>query len=263
MRSKAILARLGWSVVLVLSAVSSLWASDQARTFLSGLEKYKAGQYAEAIDRFEAIARSGVVNAQLYYNLGNAYLKNNELGPAILWYERSAALGSRDPDLQFNLGYARSLTKDEAEEQASPLVRIFFFWNYQLGPDTIRAAAIGFNGLAWLLAGAWLLTRRRGLARAALAAALPALVFVCTGAFNYITDARFQPAIVLPEQVSVRAGLEESDTELFILHAGARVRVEKELKEHCRIRFSADKMGWVPKDRVGLVFEFPQGRIQG
>jgi tetratricopeptide (TPR) repeat protein len=263
MKSKFLIAGSCWAVLLILGAVSSVRASDQARTFLAGIEKYKAGQYAEAIDRFSAIVGSGVVNAQLYYNLGNACLKNNALGPAIFWYERALVLGSRDPDLLFNLAYARSLTKDETEEQASPLVRIFFFWNYQLTPGTIRIAAIAFNLLAWLLAGVWLITRRRGPARAALVVAVPALVLACTGGFNYIADARFQPAIVLPGQVSVRAGLEESATELFILHAGAKVRVVKTLKDHCQIRFSADKLGWVPKERLGIVSEFSQVRIQG
>ncbi len=253
MKAKSIIAKVGLSMLLLLGLLSPVRASDQARPFLSGLEAYKAGDYAQAIDRFGAIARSGVINAQLYYNLGNAYLKNNELGPAILWYERALALGSGDPDLIFNLEYARSLTKDVAEEQASPLVRIFFFWNYQLSAGTIAAAAIASNLLAWLLAGGWLLTRRRGLARAALLAAIPALVLTLTALCNYFMAARFQPAIVLAEQVHVRAGLEERATELFVLHAGAKVRVVKERADHYQIRFSADKLGWVPKNQVGLV----------
>jgi tetratricopeptide (TPR) repeat protein len=253
MKSKSIIAQACLAMLLLVGLLSPVRASDQARPFLSGLEAYKAGDYAQAIDRFNAIARSGVVNAQLYYNLGNAYLKNNELGPAILWYERALALGSGDPDLIFNLEYARSLTKDVAEEQVSPLVRIFFFWNYQLSADTIEAAAIGLNLLAWLLAGGWLFTRRRGLARAALLAAIPALILTLTALFNYFMAARFPPAIVLAEQVHVRAGLEERATELFVLHAGAKVRVAKERADHYQIRFSADKLGWVPKDQVGLV----------
>ncbi len=260
MKFKSIIAQVCLAILLLLGLFSPARASDQARPFLSGLEAYKAGDYAQAIDRFNTIARSGVVNAQLYYNLGNAYLKNNELGPAILWYERALALGSGDPDLIFNLEYARSLTKDVAEEQASPLVRIFFFWNYQLTAGTIKAAAIALNLLVWLLAGGWLFTRRRGLARAALLAAIPALVLTLTALFNYFMAARFQPAIVLAEQVHVRAGLEDRATELFILHAGAKVRVVKERADHYQIRFSADKLGWVPKNQVGLVFG-PQ--IQG
>jgi len=94
MKSESIIAQVCLAMLLLLGVFSPVRASDQARPFLSGLEVYKAGDYAQAIDRFGTIARSGVVNAQLYYNLGNAYLKNNELGPAILWYERALALGS-------------------------------------------------------------------------------------------------------------------------------------------------------------------------
>lgn len=253
MKSKSILAQGCLAILLLFGAFSPVRASDQARPFLAGLEAYKAGDYAQAIDHFNTIARSGVVNARLYYNLGNAYLKNNELGPAILWYERALALGSGDPDLIFNLDYARSLTKDVVEGQASPLVRIFFFWNYQLTAGTINVMAIGFNLLVWLLAGGWLFTRRRGLARSALLVAIPALVLTLTAVFNYFMEARFQPAIVLADQVHVRAGLEERATGLFILHAGAKVRVVKDRADHYQIRFSADKLGWLPKNQVGLV----------
>ncbi len=263
MKFKTIIVRWCLGMLLVASAACPAWASEQARAFLSGVADYKSGQYPEAIAQFSAIAGSGVVNAQLYYNLGNACLKNNALGPAILWYERAQALGSADPDLRFNLDYARSLTKDEAEEQGSPLVRVFFFWNYQFSPGSVKAAAIGFNLLAWVLAGIWLLTGRRGAARAALVVALPAVVFASTAAFNYYTAARFRPGIILPDQVAVRAGLEESATELFVLHAGAKVRVTKERENHYQIRFSADKLGWVPKDKVGLVSQLSAVPIQG
>lgn len=228
-------------------------ASEQARQFLAGLEAYKNGDYPGAVEKLRAIARSGVVNGQLFYNLGNACLKNNELGPAILWYERALRLIPGDPDLRFNLDYARSLTKDASEETVSPLVRIFFFWKYQLTPRTTKLAAIGCNLLFWLLLGAWRLTRRRGLARAAMVAALPAMIFVLTAAVNYYEISQRRQAIVLPDQVAVRAGLEEGTTELFQLHAGAKVTVVKELRDHFQIRFSTDKIGWIKKEMVGVI----------
>jgi tetratricopeptide (TPR) repeat protein len=239
--------------ILLLFWTATATASEQARPFLSALEAYKAGDYPGAIAQFKSIVQGGVVNGRLYYNLGNAYLKNSELGPAILWYERALELMPSDPDLRFNLEYARSLTKDVPEESGSPLARILFFWNYQLGARDVKMVAIGLNLLVWLSIALWRSTRRRGPARTALVAAFPALVFALTALFNYAMAARFQPAVVLFEQVAVRAGLEESATELFVLHAGAKVRVVKQLKDHFQIRFSDDKLGWVPKDRIGII----------
>jgi len=240
-------------ILLLFGWTAPSYSSGQARQFLSGLEAYKKGDYSAAIAQFNAIAQKGVVNGKLYYNLGNAYLKDNDLGSAILWYERALKFMPDDPDLHFNLDYARSLTKDVPEETVSPLVRIFFFWKYQLSDRTIKIAAIAINFLFWMLLCAWRLTRRRGLARAAMTAAIPALIFVLTAGYTYYETARRQQAIVLPKQTAVRSGLENTSTQLFILHAGAKVRVVKQLKGHYQIRFSADKIGWVGHDVVGLI----------
>jgi len=228
-------------------------ASDQARTFFSALEAYKAGNYAAAVTQFEAIARSGVRNGRLFYNLGNACLKNQQLGPAILWYERALHLLPDDPDLRFNLNYARSLTKDASEESISPLLHILFFWNYHLSSSAVILLALLFNLLLWLLLGAFRLTRRRELARSAIVAAAAALVFILTAGYNYHEAGRPSLAIILPERVAIRSGLEENSTQLFILHAGAKVKVLNERKDHYQIRFAADKIGWVGKQSVGLI----------
>jgi hypothetical protein len=241
-------------ILLPLSFLASpCGASEQAHQFLSGLEAYKKGDFSAAIEQFSAIVQEGVVNGPLFYNLGDAYLKNNDLGSAILWYERAQRLIPSDPDLQFNLKYARSLTKDASEENISPLVRIFFFWRYQLTAQAIKFIAISSNLLFWLFLGAWRLTRRRGFARSAMVAAAPALIFVLTAAFNYYEGRQVLQAIVLPAQVAIRAGLDDSATQLFQLHAGTKVTVVKELKSYYQIRYSSDKIGWVKKEAVGVI----------
>lgn len=225
---------------------------DHARPFIVALEAYKIGDYASAIKGFSDIVRSGVQNGKLYYNLGNAYLKNAELGPAILWYERALKLLPNDPDLIFNYQYARSLTKD-APEEGSPLLRILFFWKYQLSSRAIVLAAVGFSLIFWMALIAWQFTRRRSIRWIAIAAAVPALIFILTAGVAYYESAHRRQAIVLPSQTAVRSGLQEGSTELFKLHAGAKVTVLKSLKDHYQIRYSNDKIGWVPEDVVGVI----------
>ena len=79
------------------------------------------------------------------------------------------------------------------------------------------------------------------------------LVLILTAGYNYFETGRIKQAIVLPEQVSVRSGLQETDTELFVLHAGAKVRVVKHLKSHYQIRYSTEKIGWVGQAAIGLI----------
>lgn len=228
-------------------------AQENARQFISAMEAYKAQDYSTTISNLETIAKNGIRNGALYYNLGNAHLKNNDLGRAILWYERSLALLPNDPDLRFNYDYARSLTRDATEEDSASLTRIVIFWKYQLSSSTIIYLALCFNLLFWSLLLAKRMTRRRGFRYAAAGAFIPALIFILTAAYNYYEDTHRHQGIVLSEKASIRSGLEKTSTELFVLHAGAKVTVVKQMKDHLQIRFTNDKIGWVEKVTVDLI----------
>lgn len=247
-----------WFFILIsflspLVAAAPCHAQENAHQFIAAMEAYHAQDYATAIANLEAIAKSGTRNGALYYNLGNAHLKNNDLGRAILWYERSLTLLPNDPDLRFNYDYARSLTRDATEEDSASLTRIVFFWKYQLTPRTIIYLALGFNLLFWCLLLARRITGRRGFRYAATAVFIPALVFILTAAFNYYESTHRRHGIVLAEKVSIRSGLEKTSTELFVLHAGAKITVVKQMKDHLQIRFTDDKIGWVEKTTVDLI----------
>ena len=228
-------------------------AQEQARQYLSALGAYKAGNYQAAIEGLEQIAQSGVRSGGLYYNLGNAYLKHGELGPAILWYERAVTLIPNDPDLRFNLDYARSLTKDAVEETSISLVRIFFFWKYQISKQMMIVLAIGGNLVFWCLAVAWRITGKRILRRMAMVVLIPSVICILTAGFNFYESANLKLAIILPQEAPIRSGWEETSVELFVLHAGAKVRVVKSTSDHLLIQFAEDKMGWINSERIGLI----------
>jgi tetratricopeptide (TPR) repeat protein len=240
-------------VALCFCVTAPCTAQQKAHQYISALEAYKSGDYQSAVTGLEAIAQSGVHSGALYYNLGNAYLKNGDIGRAILWYERSAQLIPKDPDLRFNLDYARSLAEDATDEAPISLVRIFFFWKYQIGKGTMIALAIGGNLIFWCLAIAWRITGNRTLRRVAIIVLIPSMVFILTAGFNYYESANRRQAIVLPEMVSIRSGWEEISTELFVLHAGAKVQVVKSTTDHLLIRFTEDKIGWVARASLGLI----------
>jgi tetratricopeptide (TPR) repeat protein len=225
------------------------------RAFLDGVTSYEAGDYPAAIEVFSEIAATGVRNGKLFYNLGNAYLKTGDVGRAVLWYERAALLLPRDADLLFNLEYARGLTRDEVDTAGIDLLQILLFWNDQLGDRAVRALAMGTNAVFWGLLAAWIVTRRRGCKTTALAAGVFALVLTLTALFNYRRAAASNDGIILPEEVMVRSGLAETSTELFRLHAGTRVAVDRRQEDHFRIAFHKDRIGWVPAESVGIIRE--------
>ena len=241
--------------VAVMLAASTSLAKPNQKAFLDGISAYKSGRYQEAVTAFKDLTDQGVTNPKLFYNLGNAYLKIKDLGHAILWYERAARLDGDDPDLKFNLTYARSLTKDVDSDRGPSLNKIFFFWKYLLSYQTVIVLALILNGLFWLLllAGRFIKSKRRPLGIAGLVLTLPAVIFVFTAIYNYYEISHSRRAVILPKKISIRSGLSDHSTELFVLHAGTTVNIQKKQGDFLRISYSKDKIGWIKRSAVGVI----------
>jgi tetratricopeptide (TPR) repeat protein len=239
--------------LILFSLTVRAGASENARRFISAVTAYQNGDFQAAVEDFSTLAGSGLENAELFYNLGNAYLKKGDLGHAVLWYERALKLDPTDPDLKFNLDYALSLTKDQKSESALSLSRIFFFWKYHLSADAIKSTAIVLNLIFWLFLLVGHLRQKQKLQRIAYVALVFAGLFAATALYNFY-ESSFRPqAVVLSPEVSIRSGLSDDATELFRLHAGTKIRIEKEQDDHVRIYFADGKIGWVKKDFVGRI----------
>ncbi|MEW6078638.1 MAG: hypothetical protein AB1724_12550 [Thermodesulfobacteriota bacterium] len=227
-------------------------AQDQARVFLDAARAYDQGDYVAARQGFLFLAREGVVNGKLYYNIANACLKSGDIGQAILWYEKAQRLIPGDPDLKFNLEYARSRVRDKAPEGVF-LPEMLFFWRYWLNHRLVVFLAAAFSFILCLL----LFFRRHLMLNPPgfllYGAAALFVFFSLTAAGNYFFEHRLPQGVVLAESSSVRSGFSDLSTELFVLHAGSRVTVEKKEKDSYRIRFGSDKIGWVSRNEIGII----------
>src|SRR2546421_5539764 len=113
--------------ILSLISLSTLMGDPNAQ-FAKANQEYAAGDFKAAIENYEELVRSGQDTPNLFYNLGNAYFRQNNFGRAILNYERALALEPRHPEVQANLRVAR----DEAralELIPSRWERLFAFAN--------------------------------------------------------------------------------------------------------------------------------------
>jgi tetratricopeptide (TPR) repeat protein len=244
---------------LIIAALCALFmtatagAAEKAKLFLDGIAAYQSGDYDRAVEAFGRIADSGVENAKLYYNLANAYLKNDDLGRAVQWYEKALKLAPNDPDLNFNYDYAVSLIKDEKGEKELPLARILFFWKYHYSAKTIQYSAIILNALFWLCLLMTVLFKKPVFKTSAFIILFLSLTLALTAIYNYYESYHFKQGIILPPQVSVRSGLSNDSTELFKLHAGTKVTIERENESHFRIYFATGKIGWIKKQDLGII----------
>jgi tetratricopeptide (TPR) repeat protein len=239
------------AVVIFLAAPA--YADTLTRAFLDGVNSYNSANYATAITEFSKIAAAGVSNGKLFYNLGNAYLKNGDLGHAILWYERALKLMPTDPDLKFNHEYALTQVKDEMEDSRGPIFKVLFFWKHLLSVPTVQWTALIFNVMFWLILALQAVGRKNILRLPSYAILVVTLVFTFTALYNHYAFKFQKPAVILSDKVSVRSGLTEDSTQLFVLHAGTKIKIDKENRDFYRIYFSDGKIGWLRKSEIGVI----------
>ena len=69
--------------------------ADRA-TFARANQLVEAGQVAAAVNLYEQLSAQGIVNADLFYNLGQAYAQLGKTNQAIEYYARAAQIAPRD-----------------------------------------------------------------------------------------------------------------------------------------------------------------------
>jgi tetratricopeptide (TPR) repeat protein len=221
-------------------------------------QNYEAGDYAEAAAIYEAIIESGLHNSTVYYNLGNAYYKQGELGRAILNYRRAQRLAPRDTDVTANLAVARTQTVDQLELPAqgawSNLAKLVEEWLTL--PEATLLALVLWELIAGVVIGAILKPSiRRWGAITVGGLAVFMVIGLLSIANRYYTDETYPAAVIVAQQIDVTSGPGGTDQYLveFTLHAGAEVSVLESRPGWQRITLPGDLQGWVPDKAVEQV----------
>jgi tetratricopeptide (TPR) repeat protein len=88
--------------------------------------------FALAAHKYQTLVDDGIVNEQLYFNLGSAYLQSGKLGRAIASYERAMAVNPSST-ARDSLAHVRGLLKSKQtvthEEQSQRLCESLLDWN--------------------------------------------------------------------------------------------------------------------------------------
>jgi len=240
------------SFALVGPWVCSAPAQGQDEIYQQGNQLYQEGDFAGALDAYQAVLRAGFESADLYYNLGNAFFQTGELGRSILYYERALRLRPQDQDAQANLELARSLTADEIEPLPRFWVLSVMTWWINLFPRrglsllVVLAYLLGAGGL-----GIRILSQRPGWARAgmwlAAGSGLALLFFGSTMLAREGVLGGTQWGIILMEEVAVQsAPSSEDDLTLFHVHEGTKVRLDQITDVWTEVVLEDGRVGWVP-----------------
>lgn len=150
----------GALAVLVLAAGALLLAPGPSQaatldqTFAAANQAYVAGRYAQAQAAYESLLAHDVPSPAIQYNLGNALVKQKQLGRAIGHYEQALRMGPDEAlrgDIAHNLGLVRTELADRARKQHATLH--VFDEAPELDVALARAAPESLLGVLALLGG--------------------------------------------------------------------------------------------------------------
>jgi tetratricopeptide (TPR) repeat protein len=231
--------------------------SAAAGLFNEGNAHYRHGEYAAAREKYEQVADTGIRNASLFYNLGNACFKIERLGEAILWYERARRLEPRDPDIWANLQFA-NLVKKDRDEPADENVVVVALRQAFAAPSLNELSLLLTFALIGVLAIAcrrlWAAEKTGAVWTTAMGSAVTVLIFsaLFLGA-RAADDGDDSTAIVTVTREIARSAPEAGETVVFVIHEGTKVRVQRQEKSWVLIRLPNGLGGWLPRAAITII----------
>jgi tetratricopeptide (TPR) repeat protein len=216
---------------------------------------YADGRYQQAIGLYEQVLAQGKEAPGVYYNLGNAYYKTNQLAEAILNYERARLRDPGNEDIRYNLGLARQQVTDRIEK-----IPDFFLtrWTRQfinlLSSNQWAVISMVAFILFLIFFSIYLYTRRMRLKKSSFWISLLAVAIAAAAwffAFQQKKDViHSQEAIVFDPKVTVRSSPDESGTELFVIHEGTKVHLEDSVSGWYEITLPDGSKGWLSRESI-------------
>ncbi len=231
---------------------ASLW--DEANT------AYINSDFSTAIQLYDSIRSTGRTSAKLYYNMGNAWFKEGNIGRSILCYNRALALSPGDGDIRYNLTVAAGYVKDRIE----PVPEFFLAgWVRSLRQAlSVDAwAVISLVLFACLLASVlvYLVSANLTLRKAGFYTALCSLALAVL-AFGFAQSERRAivdnpDAVVMATAVAVKSSPGEGGKDLFVLHEGTMLRVLDSFGKWREVVIADGNRGWVDVAGIEMVMQ--------
>lgn len=218
-----------------------------------GNDLYAKGKYEDAIEIYESILAEDNFAADLYYNLGNAYYKSDQIPAAILNYERALKLKPDHEDVLFNLAMANKKTVDKIDRLPELFigstwktlvtsrtvndwasycilllfVSLFFFVGYLILEITLIKKINFYAGVFFFLfsISCWLMASQHQ---------------------SIINESA--EAIIFKPTITVLSAPNDQAEKLFTLHEGTKVTLLEDIDNWQEIKLPNGNVGWVNDD---------------
>lgn len=244
-------------VLIMLLACFLMPASASLKTEAD--KAYQENDFKGAIEKYEAILNGGQESADIYYNLGNSYYKDNNIAKAVLNYERALLLSPGDDDIRYNLEMAKSKIIDNVTPKREIFIVTWINTIRDLMSETswsvfaISCFILFILGTSAYIFGGKLVLRKTGFSFAV-------VFLILTVVANLFADSQKDKlvdrrgAIIMQESVTVKSTPDNSGTDLFVLHEGTKVFInDNSMKGWKEVSLEDGTRGWVPTESIEVI----------
>ncbi len=221
-------------------------------------QMYKHARYSQAAALYESVLSSHGPEFNVYYNLGNAYFKNNETAKAILNFERALRINPGDKDTRFNLEVCQTKTVDKIDPIGVFLVTRW----YRSLENTMNTNEWAITSVVVFLAFiaslfAYFFSRHLWLKKTGFYVGVVSLI-LCILSLFYASDTYQNvvypdQAIIMDATVTVKSSPDQSGTDLFPLHEGTKVTIKNEIGSWNEIELQDGNVGWAPASCMEII----------
>ncbi|MDD4631929.1 MAG: tetratricopeptide repeat protein [Proteiniphilum sp.] len=244
-------------LLFVFPASIRVWGQES-----EAAQAYRNQDYKKSIELYEQLVTQGIrenkESAQLYFNLGNAYFRDNKTGKAILNYERALLLDPGDGDIRHNLRFARNRTVDRINTAGDLFITNWFHAVRNLYNSNAWAnIGIMFFILFLITVGVFLFIRILWIRKSAFYTGIVLFVLmIMTNIFAFSQKSERihrNYAIVMTGAARVNASPDENSNALFELHEGTKVKVRSSDANWYEIEIANGSVGWTSKQNVEII----------
>ncbi len=239
-------------ILLFFSSLEGTNAQSSALldSIAKGNQLYTSAKFGEAAKTYEGVIAKGYESFELYYNLGNALYKSNNITFAILNYERALKLSPKNEDAFFNLEMAKKQVVDNIDLLPEPG---FIRWWHELinarpadtwGSHSLISFFVFLLLIALFLFATTIRNKQLTFWFAVIALTYSLLTF-SFGSSQRSKLVNHYSAVITERSVRMKGSPSETGTELFILHEGLSVQITDKLGEWIEIRLADGNKGWV------------------
>jgi len=219
-----------------------------------GNKAYSEGKYEDAIVHYSKIIDNNIESGEIYFNLGNTYYKLNEIGKSIYYYEKALNYIEGDESLDQNLKIARLKIIDKIE----PIPKLFVFVWLESIMHILSIESWGWLTLIlfFLASGIfalYILFSKRLLNRLSwiFLILFSITVMIFAGRIYEFESTEF--GIIFEKKIAVMSEPNLGASELFILHEGTKIKINRKLNDWLEISIADGKTGWCKSNLIGII----------